>query len=114
MKLPRALGLEPRGKLYLCPTAPAAPCGIYVIQGVRAGLGNVPDHPRRDVQMRRWVIPQDPKTDAQRARRLLFAIWVSNWQQLPPEEKKQWRDIGAARALPGFCAYLSHHLKQSA
>lgn len=110
-KMPRGIGLDPRGTLFICPTEPPRPCGLYVIQGVAPGLGNIPSYPARDVQIRIWLKPFDPKTPAQMARRLLFAILVSNWRSFDDDHKKIWWAIGSARGISGLNAYMSAGLR---
>lgn len=109
MSNPQALDI--RGTLYFCPVEPVRPCGKYVYQKVRAGLGNVPSDPHKALQLRRHVIPYDPHTPAQTARRARMASGVAAWHALGPDDKKAWRAAGASRRLPGFQTFISAWLK---
>lgn len=108
---PHHLGI--RGKLSFCPVNPPRPCGTYVYQRVRSGLGNVEGVAGDNLQLRAHVIPYDPKTAAQLARRALMAAAVALWHTFTPDEKKAWRAAGKARSLPGFNAWVSHYLRSN-
>jgi hypothetical protein len=107
-------GIDIRGKVYHCTLDEPPDCRVWVYQGVRAGLGNLPEYPRLNVQRRRWVMPNDPKTGPQLAVRLLFKISVDNWQHLSSPSKKLWRTLGHAKNMSGFNAYMSASLKHQA
>lgn len=110
MPNPHNLTLAPRGSLNFCPTAPPRPCGRYVYQLTHPGGGNVPGDPTGRLQLRRWVIPADPRTPPQLARRVAFAAAVAAWQSMPQEAKDSWRTPGKARNLPAYHAFLSAYL----
>ena len=103
--------LSIRGKLNFCPANPPRPCGTYVYQRVKPGLGNVEGVARDNLQLRAWVIPYDPMTPAQLARRAVMAAGVTAWRLLSPAEKDAWRAAGKGRALPGFQTFISWYLK---
>lgn len=104
--------LDARGSLNFTPTDPPRPAGRYVFQHVRAGLGNVVDDPSRTLQLRVWVLPFDPMTAPQLARREWFAYAVAAWQSMPQAEKDQWKVKGEKRRLPAYNAFLSWYLPQ--
>lgn len=99
------------GTLSFCPTNPPRPCGKYVYQRVAPGLGNVEGVPLDNLQLRAYVIPADPKTPAQLARRNLFSLAVSGWHSLTEEQRWAWRDAGARRNISSFNAYISAYLR---
>lgn len=103
--------LSIRGTLSFCPVNPPRPCGKYVYQRVRAGLGNVAGIANDDLQLRAYVIPTDPQTPAQLARRAVFADAVAGWQSLTPAQRDIWRIAGAGRNLPAYQTYVSAYLR---
>lgn len=71
--------------------------------------------------VRRHVVPRDPRTGAQIARRKVFASVVSQWQALPSLTKDCWRararDIEARqssgdKAVSGYSLFLSVNLNR--
>lgn len=100
-----------RGKIYLCPVAPARPCGLYVFQRVAQGKGNIDTDRRKATQLRRHVIPHDPRTPAQLAQRSRFRAAVAAWQALDAATKIYWRGRGKSRRIPGYGAFLSAHIR---
>lgn len=99
------------GTVYLCPVSPPLPCGKYVFQRVRAGLGNIETDPSRSRQMRRWVIPADPMTAPQLARRSKFRDGVQAWQSFTDAQKAAWADAARSSGLPAYNYFLSYFLK---
>lgn len=83
----------------------------WVYQRVKKGLGNIPTRHPYDLQLRRHVIPFDPLTAAQLARRQVFADAVTAWHALTPAEKAQWTEQGKPNALPGYHWFISRWLK---
>lgn len=107
MPPPPTYSLRARGTLTFTPHDPVRPPGRYVIQTVAPGLGNVASDPARATQIRAHVIPADPRTPAQLARRAALADAVNQWQALDPATRDYWTQVGAARRLPGYNAFLS-------
>lgn len=103
--MPHSLGL--RGKLRLCDPV----CTLYVFQRVAPGLGNVPEDPTRSLQKRRHVVPADPKTPAQLARRSRFAAGVAAWHALDSNSKRYWRALGARLGISGINAFMRAFLR---
>ena len=101
------------GTLTECDGAQPPTCEKVVYQRVRRGLGNAGQVGAYDLQRRAHVIPADPMTAPQLARRSLFATAVAAWQALAPAERLAWRDIGAPRGLPGYHAFLSSFLRST-
>jgi len=64
-------------------------------------------------RIRRYVIPADPKTPAQQARRSKFAQAVSAGQSLDDELKAYWEKIGVRKKepLPWWNAFLSAYMR---
>jgi hypothetical protein len=106
-----AKSIQVRGTLTFAPDDPPRPLDRYVVQRVRAGLGNVGADPTLQTQIRRHVIPLDPQTAPQLARRALFTAAVLAWHALPPADRAYWRDRGAKHGLPGFNAFISFYLR---
>lgn len=69
------------GTINLTPTNPPRPAGRYVFQRVAPGLGNVAGAPNDALQLRRHVVPLDPKTLTQRARRAVMRWAVYKYRQ---------------------------------
>jgi hypothetical protein len=90
---------------------PGKACGLWVFQGVRAGLGNIPGYPKKDRQIRRYVRPADPKTPAQIFRRNLFRAAVQLWNEMPPHVQMEWQKLDNGRRVSGINAWLSYALK---
>ena len=89
------------------PDDPLLPLGKYVFQRVRPGYGNLIDRPRLDLQLRRHVVPTDPKTVAQMARRALFAAAVARWRAPIGDDMERWSTTAQNRSIPVFNAALS-------
>ena len=107
----RSFALDVRGSINFCPTNPTLPCGRYVYQGVLPGLGNVAGLPRKNLQLRRWVLPADPRTAPQLARRSVFFQAVAAWHALSATEKLSYRQLGESRRLPAYNKFISLYLK---
>lgn len=108
---PHTIARRPRGKLNFCPVSPPRPCGAYVYQLTGYGKGNVPGDPHRRLQLRAYVIPIDPKTPAQLARRATFAAAVAAWHGLSPAQKASYARRGKSRNLPGYNLFISAYLR---
>ncbi len=100
-----------RGTVAICPIDPPKPCGKYVYQRVQPGKGNVAADPSKALQLRRYVIPFDPRTPAQIARRARLAAGVATWHALSAEQKKAWSAEGKRRQIGAYCAFLSAFLR---
>lgn len=80
---------------------PAAPPVRMVMQRTGEGFGNVEGIPGQKLQLRAHVIPHDPKTPAQLARRALFAAAQAAWYALTLPERATWTADADAYALTG-------------
>ena len=80
---------------------PNAPPVRMVMQRTGAGFGNVEGIPGQKLQLRAHIIPYDPKTPAQLARRALFAAAQAAWYALTPAERATWTADADAYALTG-------------
>jgi hypothetical protein len=93
------------------PTNPPRPQGKYVFQRVRPGLGNVAGFPGAYLQLRAHVIPFDPKTPAQIARRDLMRAAVARYRTPEGDDLIRWKKIARARNIPLFNAACSDILR---
>lgn len=93
------------------PTNPPRPHGKYVFQRVAPGRGNVAGRPAWDLQLRAHVIPIDPMTPAQIARRDHFRAAVALWHASTNQDKEQWKKTAQNRSIPVFNACLSDLLR---
>lgn len=80
---------------------PQAPPVRMVMQRTGAGFGNVEGIPGATLQLRAHVVPYDPKTPAQLARRALFADAQAAWYALDPAERATWTADAAPLSLTG-------------
>lgn len=99
------------GTLTFKPNDPTLPLGKYVFQRVAKGQGNLPDRPTLDLQLRRHVIPLDPMTPAQLARRALMAAAVARWRARTSADLERWAPIAKNKNIPLFNACCSDTLK---
>lgn len=63
--------------------------------------------------VRRHVIPRDPRSSAQIARRQCFKVVVREWQSLPDSTKQIWRARAHSldsHSLPGSKAIIGYNL----
>jgi hypothetical protein len=81
-----------------------------VFQRVRQGLGNILGRPHADLQLRAHVVPADPKTTAQIARRDLMAAAVTRWHASTASDKSEWKIIAENRSISVFNACISDTL----
>lgn len=91
------------------PTPDAPPVKV-VYQRVSKGLGNIPTAHPYDLQRRAHVIPADPQTPAQMAKRAAFAAAVASWHNATTEERETVRSIADKRRISLFNAWISTHL----
>jgi len=59
---------------------------------------------------RRYVIPHNPNTAAQKSRRNLFAEVVTLWQKLPKYKQVQWNQKASGKMMSGYNLFISQHL----
>jgi len=100
-----------KGNLSLTPTDPPRQAGLYVFQRVRRGLGNITADKNRGMQLRRHVVPRDPKTPAQLARRSKFAQAIIAWRSASPQQKTDAAAAGARVGLPGYQWFLGAYIR---
>lgn len=82
-----------------------------VYQRTAPGLGNLPNSGKFDRQRRRHVVPHDPQTPAQVARRAKMAAAVLAWQAMTPQNRSAWTTPAAARNITPFNAFVSNFLR---
>ena len=97
--------------LTFTPTNPPRPHGKYVFQRVAPGKGNIAGRPAWDLQLRAHVIPVDPQTPAQVARRDHFRAAVAFWHASTAQDREQWKKTAENRSIPVFNAALSDLLQ---
>ena len=85
--------------------------GDKVYQHVGKGRGNIDRPGHRDLQMRRHVIPTDYKTEQQRACRARIAAATLAWQQIPNDEKAEWRRKARHRKATGFNLFVRDYCR---
>lgn len=85
--------------------------GDEVIQGCLPGLGNALYDPNRSTLVRRHVIPTDPQTPAQLARRALHAEATAWWKSFAPGIPPYWNDLAEGKARTGYNGFVSHYLR---
>lgn len=111
MTIQNAPGLLVLGKLTFEPSDPPRPAGTYVLQRVKAGLGNVASDPTGTLQVRLHVLPVDARSPAQLARRDRVRHANAAWHALTPAEVAYWKKRGASRHITGYNAYVSAWLR---
>lgn len=82
-----------------------------VYQRVGKGRGNITTPGRHDLQRRQHVIPTDYKTEQQRACRARIAAATLAWQQLPNNEKADWRRKARHRKATGFNLFVRDYCR---
>jgi hypothetical protein len=80
-------------------------------QRTAPGHGNLIGNGTYNHQRRACVIPLDPKTPAQIARRANMRAAVVAWQAATPEQRDVWRTIATARRVTPYNAFVSSYLK---
>lgn len=108
MKTPHLLITQ---SLNFEPVDPPRPAGRYTYQRVKPGLGNVTGRQERDLQLRTHVIPFDPMTPAQIARRDLMRAAVAFWHVATSQDKEAWKITAQKRQISVFNACVSDVLK---
>jgi len=78
--------------------------GIPLGLGVRGTIAKLFSYRiRRGLQEKyAYVCPDDPKTEAQLARRALFAAGVATWKAFSAEEKNSWDKGGPRSSINWF------------
>ncbi len=62
--------------------------------------------------VRSHVVPRDPKTERQLARRTRFAALVARWRAMEKAEKQAWNERARGSARTGFNEFLSVEMKK--
>lgn len=83
----------------------------FVYQRVAMDKGNLPPKSNTGHQLRAHVIPFDPKTSAQIARRDLMRAAVLRWRSPMEGDMETWKRIAVRRNIPIFNAAVSDILK---
>lgn len=103
--------LELTGTLKFKPADPLLPLAKYTFQRTAPAKGNLKGFGLFDRQMRRHVIPLDPKTLSQVARRDLMRAAVARWHASTAQDKNQWKSDALNRAISVFNASIADTLK---
>lgn len=99
------------GTLKMTPPGTVDPPVKMVFQRVRAGLGNAGKFGSMDVQLRQHVIPADPKTAAQIARRDLMRAAVARYRAMTGIDLDPFKKTAEKRRISVFNAVVSDTLK---
>ncbi|MDS4026114.1 MAG: hypothetical protein RKO25_03850 [Candidatus Contendobacter sp.] len=87
-------------------TAVRGTIGTQVYQRVGKGRGNIATPGRHDLQLRRYVIPTDYKTEAQQRHRRRLAAATAAWQALTPDEWNTWNKKAQKMRRSGFNLFV--------
>lgn len=98
--------LELTGTLSGVPPGTGKPDGKYVYQRTGRGKGNIAGDPTGRQQVRRHVIPNNPRTAQQGAQRGRFALGVTAWHGLTPDDKTIWKQNGKKYKLGAFQMFM--------
>lgn len=99
------------GTLKMTPPGTVAPPVKMVFQRVRAGLGNAGKYGSMDVQLRQHVVPADPKTAAQMARRDLMRAAVARYRAMTGIDLDPFKKTAEKRRITVFNAVISDTLR---
>lgn len=80
-------------------------------------MGNIVFYKRRGIQcLRKYVIPRNPDTEAQRANRHTFRDAVKSWKELPGSEKDIYnrKVLKMKTSMSGYSLYISEYMKRNA
>jgi len=83
----------------------------FVLQRVEKGSGNIPTNRKHDMQLRRHVIPYDPKTPTQIAGRARIRAATQAWHQMGEEERQVWRDKAKKLVMTGFNLHIRQYCR---
>lgn len=100
----------PRGKINMVKTGDLSP-EVWVYQRTHPKKGNVGVRGRYGLQLRRRVIPVDPRTTPQMERRSKFSDAVGVWQSLAEDVKQQWRRAARSTHRSGYAHFLSAYMR---
>ncbi len=107
------LSLLPRGTLTFQREGDPGPLK-WVYQRVGKNFGNVPTRKKYDLQLRRHVVPLDPKTPAQLTQRGRMAAAVADWRLLTAADRTAYnRRASRSYRMTGFNLYIREHIKKS-
>jgi hypothetical protein len=80
-------------------------------------VGNIVFYKHRGIQcLRRYVIPRNPDTEAQRVNRYTFRDAVSSWKKLSVHEKDIYNKkvLKIKTTMSGYNLYISEYMKRNA
>jgi len=77
-------------------------------------LGRIVLYKRNGVQCaRKYVVPRNPDTHAQRSNRSTFAMAVKAWKNLSQDNKNEWNSKAQKKGKTGYNYFLSQYMKKS-
>ena len=100
----------PRGKIRQVKNGEVE-AKLWVYQRVYKHHGNLPLAGNYGLQIRRHVIPFDPKTPEQLERRDRFRTAVQEWQTLPAVEKEEWKRLARSENRSGYNHFISYKMR---
>lgn len=66
---------------------------------------------KQKFQRMKFYATPGPRTVPQQANRSKFALAVSAWQALTPEQKKQWRSKKSPRFMSGYNRFIRDYMR---
>lgn len=87
---------------------------LMVLQRVAPGRGNVINYSKNALQLRRHVIPRDPRTPKQQAQRARFRAAQLAWYAQDLTSRAAWSKNGASFALSGRQLFTRNYIATNA
>ena len=104
------IALLPRGKIRMTKTGDPGPLD-WVYQRTHPEKGNLGRRGQYGLQLRRRVVPADPRTAAQIERRNAFAEAVEAGQSLDEATRESWRRASRDQPRSGYAAFISAFMR---
>ncbi|APR88462.1 hypothetical protein A7982_13811 [Minicystis rosea] len=92
--------------------AKVLPSSGFALSGAVSGL--VFCHRGKGVYARAHVVPRDPKSESQRARRAAFQAAVAAWRALSGAERESFRKRATRHGRTGYHLFMAERLASSA
>jgi hypothetical protein len=77
------------------------------------GHAMISSHWKGRPYQKRYVVPHDPKSQLQVARRARTKFLTNAWATLTAAQKASWETIRKGRELPLYCVFLAHNMPYS-
>lgn len=111
----KLVSLDVRGKMGFSAGCGIARCG-YSRCGASARFGGIYSRKKTlkgwKTSRMKYYAPTNPQTEAQTARRSLFAMGVSAWQGLTDLDKVYYNKVGRKYRMTGFNFFMRWYLRQ--